>query len=881
MSCLDEATLLQFLDGDLSLKELGAVEAHLDGCRTCFLLVAAAAQSPPDGSAPRTDVGSRASISPGEVLADRYEIRELIGTGASGYVLRATDRVIAGDIALKILKPELASDPAWMRRLERELSLARQLQHPNVCRVFDLEASGARLFLTMDLATRGSLLADIGAAVGVRPLRQRLADVLAVAEGLAAIHAAGIVHRDIKPENVLRMADGRLVVTDLGLAALRDNASHASVFVGTPSYMAPEVRSGEPATAASDVWSLGVLLHEVVFGVRPRWAGHGLGRKLVPPAEAGPFTVERALYHLCSGCLASSPRRRLADAGAVRDRLRALRRRPARALGGRMRVAGISLAAAALVTAAILRASRNDNHTSAPGVLPSPVLAVGVEPFSAAGVPPSRALGPRVRTAVTAGLARVPHTKIVDLPRNDGRQRPEGLVWIVEGSLGQKLAAGDLHLDAHITFRRADESSSFAFDLSANGNDLPNELSSLARRTELAFRSLRRRHLRRQFAESGSNTETARGYFRSFYDLLEKNDPSNQDGLSRLLRLIREAEPKNVPVRIEQFEILGVTMRLAPRPAWYMKPSIYSQARRDHQVFAELAPGSAWLRLADCHIGLAGLRTSAQPSDSEFEQAGRACDEAARRLPEEPAPLLALASVEDLRCNESNALQALRGAEERDPAAYVREADAWMRLASLWEPEHRRSDLEALYRRSRWTDADLAWADLRSVTTDNMELLPLYRAGLLIRLGRELEAEAELWSLITDRPPRRATLVAVSGLLELYAARRVRPPERLMAVWSQKVKPMVEAFEAGDQPQVLVSIIEPLAWVSPKRAHTLMGALRRPTTCAGAMAMARLYHAMGDADLRDQALAECSANWVWTRQCRRLLGGRPARSAAL
>ena len=160
----------------------------------------------------------------------------------------------------------------WAARLAREVKLARQIQHPNVCRVFDFEQADGRAFLVMELAEKGSLRDELRSGeLAARPLADRIADARAVASALAAIHAAGIVHRDLSPQNMLRMGDGRLVLSDFGLAT--DASENTSIHGGTVAYMAPEVVLGGKASVASDIWSLGVVMHEMVFGAKPRWPG--------------------------------------------------------------------------------------------------------------------------------------------------------------------------------------------------------------------------------------------------------------------------------------------------------------------------------------------------------------------------------------------------------------------------------------------------------------------------------------------------------------------------------------------------------------------------------------------------------------------------------
>jgi hypothetical protein len=268
-------------------------------------------------------------IEPGDVLAGRYQIEAVIGKGGSGVVVRAFDRVSAAVVAVKVLKSALTHDPRWEKRFSRELRLGRPIRHPNVCRIFDIgEAEGYR-FLTMEYATRGTLRDLIKRNEPLRPLDDRLADAASAIAGLAAIHDAGIVHRDVKPDNMLRMEDGRLVLSDFGLATDLPDSTMVSVFVGTPHYMAPEVREGDPATTRSDVWSLGVVLHEIMTGHRPERRGSrsaSAASKTSTRSTASP--VERAMLALCERCLVDDPAERPANAGAIQKEFVSARSSP-------------------------------------------------------------------------------------------------------------------------------------------------------------------------------------------------------------------------------------------------------------------------------------------------------------------------------------------------------------------------------------------------------------------------------------------------------------------------------------------------------------------------------------------------------------------------
>jgi eukaryotic-like serine/threonine-protein kinase len=227
-------------------------------------------------SAAATDLESTQSVSPsqsrglltGTTLADRYDVIDLLGVGGMGEVYRARDRELDELVALKLLRSDVAGLPAWLARFRNEVRLARRVTHRNVARTFELGETGGTRFLTMELVdgeSVGSILERRGALDTASAARIGLG----VAEALAAAHAVGVVHRDVKPDNVMVARDGRVVVTDFGIAhETRDDAG-ARTFAGTPAYMAPEQAAGEPATPLSDLYALGVTLFEMVTGSLP------------------------------------------------------------------------------------------------------------------------------------------------------------------------------------------------------------------------------------------------------------------------------------------------------------------------------------------------------------------------------------------------------------------------------------------------------------------------------------------------------------------------------------------------------------------------------------------------------------------------------------
>jgi serine/threonine protein kinase len=368
----------------------------------------------------------------GDLLGGRYQIEKPIGRGATGSVLQAFDRRVRSVVALKILRPDLATDERWVERLGGELRYARRLQHPNVCRVFDLGEADGHHFLSMEFAGGGSLRQRL-ADKPVRSWDDRIADARAVIDGLVAIHAENIVHRDVKPENVLVMDDGRLVVSDFGVAVSAGQTTYfSSKVAGTPSYMAPEVIMGDKATPRADVFSLGIVLHEILFGRRPDWQMTKQGRLLKPVIDPRASTRERALARLCVECLQDFAPDRLPDAEAVKRRFEqalAGRLQPIRGLRQRWPLA-VGVAALALSGVLFVRA----RQIRVAPALPSAAARLSGDP---ADLSQSRVVLDSGRTLrcfeilpdkKTARIVWTNPTEAVDVELATGAQRPSPLL---------------------------------------------------------------------------------------------------------------------------------------------------------------------------------------------------------------------------------------------------------------------------------------------------------------------------------------------------------------------------------------------------------------------------------------------------------------------
>ena len=235
----------------------------------------------------RPDLAEAIPIRHGMVLGGRYTIEKVLGRGGSGVVVRAHDRDLKVAVAIKIVRAELAGEQVWAARLAREVKLARQIQHPHVCRVFDFQHADGRVFLVMELASKGTLRDEIrvGAAEG------------AAAGGADRRRARGVVgaggdssgrDRPPRPDAAEPAAHGRRARRADGL---RSGDRHARRGVHRArrhvSYMAPELLRGGRSSVGSDLWALGTVMHEIVFGEKPRWRERGPRRRCWRPPWTG------------------------------------------------------------------------------------------------------------------------------------------------------------------------------------------------------------------------------------------------------------------------------------------------------------------------------------------------------------------------------------------------------------------------------------------------------------------------------------------------------------------------------------------------------------------------------------------------------------------
>jgi eukaryotic-like serine/threonine-protein kinase len=265
----------------------------------------------------------------GQIYGNRYRLVDRIAIGGMGEVWRAHDEVILRDVAIKILKPEFMGDPGFLERFRVEARHAARVDHEGIADVYDYGEGSGSAYLVMELVSGDSL-----ARIIEKRIRLTEVEVLSIVEQTAkALHAAhedGLVHRDVKPGNLLITPNGKVKITDFGIARVADQVALTATgqVMGTVQYLAPEQATGKPATASTDIYSLGIVAYEALTGKRPFTGESQMVIAMAqindkPPAMGE--DIDKRVQDLILSCLAKKPNQRPGSAMDLSNRAKSLR----------------------------------------------------------------------------------------------------------------------------------------------------------------------------------------------------------------------------------------------------------------------------------------------------------------------------------------------------------------------------------------------------------------------------------------------------------------------------------------------------------------------------------------------------------------------------
>ena len=260
-------------------------------------------------------------LTPGTILGERYEIIRLLGQGGMGAVYQAHDRELERQVALKVIRGDMAANPEILRRFKQELILARQITHKNVIRIFDLGQAHGIKFITMEYIEGQDLQGLLKQKKKLEPADA--AKIIAqVCRALEVAHAEGVIHRDLKPQNIMLDKTGRVYVMDFGIArsTLTSSMTQTGALIGTPDYMSPEQAKGQTVDARSDLFAIGIIFYEILSGQSPYIADTTMGklwkRTSEPARPLGELdkAIPQPLSEIVKKCLEIDPQKRFASA---------------------------------------------------------------------------------------------------------------------------------------------------------------------------------------------------------------------------------------------------------------------------------------------------------------------------------------------------------------------------------------------------------------------------------------------------------------------------------------------------------------------------------------------------------------------------------------
>ncbi len=784
-----------------------------------------------------------------QVLDARYQLLEELAHGGMGRVFAAVDTKLGRNVAVKLVS-QATPDALARARFRREARALAALSHPNILVIYDAgpEDDEGAPYLVCELL-EGATLRDQEGLL----LRDKVAIARQMASGLAAAHASEIVHRDLKPDNVFITRGGTVKLLDFGIAKLllppQETLSHDVPFeaepataegriVGTVGYMAPEQVRGGQVGCATDVFSFGVVLYELLAGQRPFERPTAYATNLAicndEPAPL-PRAVPRGLQGIVERCLKKDPARRFQSGAELLAALEAALSRTRTPRWTPWVGTGLAFALAAGLA---LRARRAASDGTA-RLLLAPVQA------DTADAPVAAALDLGFARAIESlsGAVRVERLRGAPNPAAD---------WVLRSAVSR--AGPQLRLLAHLETPGGQrlgepmESAGSAAELEAGAGDLGAQL-----RDELMplVRDRERRARARKLARSPAAEEKLLAY----YDLM---GPAPRlefvDRGRRLLSDALSADPRYVPALAERATLLRLA---ASRPADDPKEDL-RLSRADAEEALRLAPGDPQALLALCQTARRQMRS--WPSDPELTAATSACSDAAQADPQSMDALYTLALLYDQGCDDGALLATLKSTLDR-AARFDRGRLGAVRLYLV----------SVALQRHHLQEADGFSADLVQQKKPPQQGAHLIRAAVLLRLGRDGEAEREIEAELS------AGAASVGGLDEGLEATALRGLARihhgaLEPTRAARLAALERHFAALDES---TNGLSPVAgwfgFIDPEGAVAWVDAHKTQPGCQLAFQRAVLYRDAGHAARAARALTACDLSEDWAKRCYKVI----------